>query len=87
MSFDNMANQDFERAFQKGFWRKVLRWLTGESNDLLPFDAVKDRLPIQGQHYIGLCQVPIDQIVGSMGRYRDFDRAFVPSRKGQRIDG
>ena len=81
MSFDNMANQDFERAFQRGFWRKVLRWLTGESNDLLPFDAVKDRLPIQGQHYIGLCQVPIDQIVGSMGRYRDFDRAFVPLQK------
>lgn len=81
MSFDNMANLDFERAFQKGFWRKVLRWLTGESNDLLPFDAVKDRLPIQGQHYIGLCQVPIDQIVGSMGRYRDFDRAFVPLQK------
>jgi hypothetical protein len=81
MSFDNMANQDFERAFQKGFWRKVLRWLTGESNDLLPFDAVKDRLPIQGQHYIGLCQVPIDQIVGSLGRYRDFDRAFVPLQK------
>lgn len=76
-----MANQDFERAFQKGFWRKVLRWLTGESNDLLPFDAVKDRLPIRGQHYIGLCQVPIDQIVGSMGRYRDFDRAFVPLQK------
>ena len=81
MSFDTMANQDFERAFQKGFWRKVLRWLTGESNDLLPFDAVKDRLPIRGQHYIGLCQVPIDQIVGSMGRYRDFDRAFVPLQK------
>ena len=81
MSFNHMANQDFERAFQKGFWRKVLRWLTGESKDLLPFDAVKDRLPIQGQHYIGLCEVPIDQIVGSMGRYRDFDRAFVPLQK------
>lgn len=81
MSFHHMANQDFERAFQKGFWRKVLRWLTGESKDLLPFDAVKDRLPIQGQHYIGLCEVPIDQIVGSLGRYRDFDRAFVPLQK------
>jgi len=81
MSFQNIANEDFERAFLKGFWRKVIRWLTGESNDLLPFDAVKDRLPIHGQHSLGLGQVPIDQIVGSMGRYRDFDRAFLPIQK------
>lgn len=81
MSIENLANEDFERAFLKGFWRKVTRWLTRESNDLLPFDAVKDRLPIQGQHYLGLRQVPIDQVVGSMGRYRDFDRAFLPLQK------
>jgi len=81
MSYNNIANDDFERAFIKGFWRKVIRWLTGESNELLPYDAVKDRLPIQGQHHLGLCQVPIDQIIGSMGRYRDFDRAFLPLQK------
>ena len=81
MSYQNIANDDFERAFLKGFWRKVIRWLTGERNELLPFEAVKDRLPIYGQHFIGLSQVPIDQIVGSMGRYRDFDRAFLPLQK------
>ena len=81
MSYNTLANDDFERAFLKAFWRKVFRWLTGKSNDLLPYDAVTDRLPIQGQHYLGFRQVPIDQIVGSMGRYRDFDRAFLPLQK------
>lgn len=82
MAYNNLANDDFERAFVKGFWRKVLRWLTGKSSDLLlPYDAVKERLPIKGQHFIGVRQVPIDQIVGSMGRYRDFDRAFLPLQK------
>jgi hypothetical protein len=81
MSIDHLANQDFERALLKSFFRNVVTWLTGKSNDLLPFDAVKERMPLRGQHYVGLHQVPIDQIVGSMGRYRDFDRAFLPRQK------
>ena len=84
MSLDNLANQDYDRAIWKALWRTVVTWLTGESNELLPFDEVKDRLPVGGQHYIGLQQVPIDRIVGSMGRYRDFDRAFLPIQQRTR---
>ncbi|HEX7973520.1 MAG TPA: DUF4032 domain-containing protein [Anaerolineales bacterium] len=73
-----MANQDFERAFSRAFWRKVLARLTGANNELLPYDEVRARLPLWGQHYLGVQQVPIDRIVGSQGRYLDFDRAFLP---------
>jgi hypothetical protein len=76
--FDQMANQDFNRALNRASWKKILSWLTGSDNKLLPYDEVRARLPIRGQHYIGLHQVPIDKIVGSMGRYNDFDRAFLP---------
>jgi hypothetical protein len=75
---DNQAEHDFELAVFKGFWRKVLARLKRESNELLPFDEVRQRLPLQGQHYIGLQVVSLNKIVGSMGRYRDFDRAFLP---------
>ena len=78
MSSKQQAQDDFERAYIKGFWRKVTSWLTGESNELLPFDAVRESIPLKGQHYVGLKQVPINQVVGSLGRYRDFDRAFLP---------
>jgi uncharacterized membrane protein YfbV (UPF0208 family) len=81
MTFDRMANEDFERAYLKAFWRKVANWLTKGENELLPYDEVRNHLPIRGQHYIGLQQVPIAQIVGSLGRYRDFDRAFLPLQK------
>ena len=81
MMFDQMAKFDFERARGKAFWRNVLSWLTGEKNQLLPFDAVREHIPMIGQHYIGLQEVPIDNIVGSLGRYRDFDRAFLPIQK------
>src|SRR3990170_8948814 len=78
MSINQQASQDYDRAILKAVWRTAITWLTGESNELLPFDAVRQKLPLRGQHYIGLRQVPIDKIAGSMGRYRDFDRAFLP---------
>ncbi len=75
---DQMSNQDFNRALNRATWRKILSWLTGADNQLLPYDEFRSRLPIRGQHYIGLHPVSIDKIVGSMGRYNDFDRAFLP---------
>ena len=84
MTIEKMAHEDFDRARWKAFWRKVTTILTGRSNDLLPFDEVRGRLPMKGQHYLGLRQVPIDKIIGSMGRYRDFDRAFLPRQSRTR---
>lgn len=84
MDSKQQAQDDFERAYRRGFWRKLSSWLTGEQNELLPFYEVRDRLPFRGQHYIGLKQVKIDHIVGSVGRYRDFDRAFLPRQERTR---
>ena len=78
MDTKQLAQHDFERAYRRGFWRKLSSWFTGQSNELLPFYAVRERIPIRGQHYLGLKEVQVDQIVGSLGRYRDFDRAFLP---------
>jgi uncharacterized ParB-like nuclease family protein len=80
MDSKQLAEDDFERAYRRGFWRKLSSWLTGERNELLPFYAVRERIPIRGQHYLGLREVPVAQIVGSLGRYRDFDRAFLPKQ-------
>ena len=73
-----IAQNDFENARRRGFWRSVASWLSRSSNDLLPFDEVRKTLPLVPQHSIGLRQVPTQQIVGSVGRYLDFDRAFMP---------
>lgn len=81
MSFQKFAQDDFERAVSRGFWRQILSRLTGEDNTLLPYDEVRQRLSIRGQHYVGLRQVEINLIVGSTGRYHDFDRAFLPLQR------
>ena len=72
------ARADFEAALRKGFWRGVWSWLTQSKNELLPFDEVRRNLPFAGQHSLGVQQIPMEQIVGSVGRYRDFDCAFLP---------
>lgn len=75
------ANSDFEVAVRRGFWRSVMSWLTQKSNKLLPFDEIRRILPIHGQHDTGLHTIAIEKIVGSVARYNDFDRAFIPRQR------
>lgn len=77
-SFYHLAKADFDRARQKGFWRAVGSWLSNEENELLPFDIIRQRLPFHGEHYLGVRQIEVDKIVGSVSRYSDFDSAFLP---------
>ncbi len=70
--------------FRKPFWKKLLGalrpHLPHEPSLLLPFDWVKEHVPIRGWRYLGLQDVEVDRIVGSVNRYHDFDRAFLPRR-------
>jgi hypothetical protein len=58
--------------------RGVLSWFRRSDNALLAFDEVRRGIHAQAQREGGMREVPIDHIVGSVGRYRDFDRAFLP---------
>ncbi len=70
--------EDFDRAMSKGRWRQFVSRLSRRSDELLSYDDVRKQHLVKGQHELGVRIVPIDQIIGSMGRCRDFDRAFYP---------
>jgi hypothetical protein len=76
------SDRDFSRARRRAFLRKVGAYLRGDpgSNQLLSFDEVKGALGTVSQVYLGMREVSVSQIVGSVGRHRDFDRAFLPSK-------
>jgi len=78
MSSKELARADFQTARRKAFWRRIRAWLLRGDNALLAFEDVRRQLHVQTQHEGGNREVVIDQIVGSVGRYRDFDRAFLP---------
>jgi uncharacterized protein (TIGR00730 family) len=75
------SNADYQSARLKAFFREVLAFLTGRPNALLAFDEVKEKLRIGGPIYRGVRAVSLDHIVGSVDRYRDFDRAFLPTQE------
>lgn len=79
--FARVAREDFEQALRKGYWRSIFNWFKKSSNQLLPFDEVRKYLPVHGQYDAGMKQIPLDKIVGSVGRYNDFDRAFLPRHR------
>lgn len=77
-NYQQISGMHFDAAHRKGFWRSVLSWITNTQNELLPYDEIRKNLPMSGQHYLGMKEIALDQVVGSVGRYRDFDRAFLP---------
>ncbi|MDY6876191.1 MAG: acetylxylan esterase [Chloroflexota bacterium] len=78
MHYPTSDTQEWKRARQAAFTQDVLATFTQRSSDLLPFEEVRKRLGLRHVRYLGLQDVPLDQIVGSVGRYRDFTRAFFP---------
>ena len=68
----------WEQARRQAFIQDILSALTQRQGDLLPFDQVRSSLHLTNARYLGLQDVPLDQIVGSVGRSQDFTRAFFP---------
>ncbi|MBC7264564.1 MAG: DUF4032 domain-containing protein [Chloroflexi bacterium] len=71
---------DFNRALFKAFLRDITSELLRQPNELFSFEEVRKGLRAYSQSYRGLQSVPLDKIVGSVSRYRDFDRAFLPTQ-------
>jgi hypothetical protein len=74
------AQADFNAARAKAMFRELLALLTGRHNELLAFDQVASKLRVGGPIYRGVKTVRLDQIVGTVNRYHDFDRAFLPTQ-------
>jgi hypothetical protein len=76
------ADTAFTQARRRVFFQKILGFFTGHQPEhLLSFEQVRDKLKIRGQHYAGTQNIPIDKIVGSTGRYLEFNRAFLPTQE------
>ncbi|MEO5953982.1 MAG: transcriptional regulator [Chloroflexia bacterium] len=73
------AAADFDRARFKNSINDMVSAISRRPNWLMAFDEVQRAIPIKGQSYKGVQTVPVTSIVGSVDRYRDFDRAFLPT--------
>jgi hypothetical protein len=72
------ASDDFSRARARALLTRMQHFLNTDRDRLLSFNDVKDMLKPTNQVYRGNQTVPIKLIVGSEGRYRDFNKYFLP---------
>src|SRR6185295_18309184 len=73
-----LAIHDFQSAHLRAKLQGVLARVTGRSNELLSYEEIASKLRLQGRSDKGVHMIPVDAIVGSVGRYADFTRTFLP---------
>ncbi len=78
MILDVQSQSRFQSQRRKAFFADVLAVLQGRSNDLVSFGAASAALHAYQQMPARTEMIRIDKIVGSVGRYKDFTRAFLP---------
>lgn len=87
-----LAAEKYQRAQSKPLIRHLLRLFSQQPDDtLLSFDQVHELLRGRAEIDRGTQAIEISRIIGSVGRYRDFDRAFLPleganSERWKRLD-
>lgn len=76
----NQARDDFNKARSRATISQLLNALTPDRQELLSLEDVRELLKPRKESYAGMQTVAIKNIVGSEGRYKDFNRAFLPKK-------
>ena len=76
--YQTMARSDFSRLRTKETLSRILSLLKAHRDEMLSLGDVRSILRPDSETYRGMRTVPIDRIVGSEGRYKDFNKAFLP---------
>jgi len=74
-----LSRENFFRAHGRARRHELLARLGGKPTSLLPFEVLASIL--KGYQRVPLAEtemIPLDKIVGSVGRYNDFTRDFLP---------
>ncbi len=74
------AIEDFRNARAKARLQHLWASVTGKSDELLQYDEITKKMHIKGLSSKGVKEIPIEAIVGSVNRYQDFDKNFLPLR-------
>lgn len=72
------AEDDFFKARNKALFNDIQHFLQPAETQLLSFTDIKQWLKPKNEIYMGMQEISVDHIVGSEGRYHDFDNHFFP---------
>jgi hypothetical protein len=80
MSVETQAEADFDRARRRAFYGRVAARLRRECSRLLAFDEVVEGRLARNSRRLGLRDVEVSKIVGSVDRTAAFDCGFMPTK-------
>jgi nucleotide-binding universal stress UspA family protein len=72
--------EDFHRARRRASMSAIMNRLAGKSDDLFSYEEVRKQLRAIESADRKLKDIPINAIIGSVNRYTDFTRNFLPRR-------
>jgi hypothetical protein len=82
MDFEEQVDADFTRARRRAFVRRMRARLRGGATQagLRSFEEVRKVEGAYNGVRLGTRTVPVEKIVGSVGRHEDFDPDFLPAK-------
>ena len=80
---DEQVDRDFYSALRRASLHQLREWVFGRSAQahVLSFEEARSALTRWSQVYRGMRTVEVEKIVGSVGRWRDFDGDFLPRNR------
>lgn len=72
------SEEDFSKVRNKALFNSLQHLLSPEETQLISLNDIKEMLHPDNEVYVGMQVVPVEKIIGSEGRYNDFDNLFFP---------
>ena len=74
------ADAEFAKARRRSVLESIFAFAAGRRDEVVSLDEAKSLMRPTAESYRGMQSVEIARIVGSEGRYADFNRRFLPRR-------
>jgi nucleotide-binding universal stress UspA family protein len=80
----HQATIDFNEARRKAQLQEIVARMRGVPNNLFSYEEVRKKLKAVESSIRALEDIPLEAIIGSVGRYTDFTRDFLPRQDSDR---
>jgi hypothetical protein len=76
--YRDRARSEWSKVRRRALWAQLQANLGHKKINLINFTELSNRFNLGGSFYLGVRDIPLDKIIGSVGRYQDFVQAFLP---------
>jgi hypothetical protein len=83
MGVREQVDLDYARARRRAFVAGLWAWARRRCASLCDFDAVRSELGAKNRRYVGTRTVEVGRVVGSVGRWKEFDSGYMPRRASE----